>query len=302
MFFRIVLGGLAEDIAAAILKAFVGALTASIPGMGTAIALATTISPLLLHTEPMASYQNPAVIHAWQVMAVAANALLVLVIVGGGLQIMIGRTTGTTYVPVHEFIPRLLLGVLAINASLLWAQILIDIENGLCHLTFFNIVDFFTQVNQKITGRPPDGAALVFVLAILSVVFVIVFIIQIFTIIERLALLNLLIVLAPLGVLLWLLPQTQPWAAFWSRMFAITVFVQFFQLLAFSLGASFILNLMNTTQDPVLALILAIGVMLLIGHIPRYMYRFGMTAGSMGGGNPLGGLIRTAISVAAIFA
>lgn len=300
--FHVVLGGLAEDIAAAILKAFGAALSGLIPGVGTAIALGTTIGPLLSHTDPMASYMNPAVSHAWQVMAVAANALLALFIVGGGVQIMIGRATATTYVPVREFVPRLLLGVLAINASLLWAHILIDIENGLCNLTTFNLVDFFTQVNQKVTGHPPDAPALAFVLIILGALFVAVFIFQIFTIIERLVLLNLLIVLAPLGVLMWLLPQTQPWAAFWSRMFAITVFVQFFQLLAFSLGASFIIGLLDTTQDPILALILAIGAMFLIAHIPRYMYRFGMTAGATGGGNPIGGLIRTALTVAPLFA
>jgi hypothetical protein len=101
---------------------------------------------------------------------------------------------------------------------------------------------------------------------------------------------------------MWLLPQTQPWAAFWSHMFAVTVFVQFFQLLAFPLGAAFIIQLMNTVQDPILALILAIGTMFLIANIPRYMYRFGMTAGAISGGNPFGELIRTAISVAAIFA
>jgi hypothetical protein len=199
MFFRIVLGGLAEDIAAAIIKGIGAAIANLLPGVGTAIAIAGTISPLLTHTDPMASYMNPAVTQSWQVMAIAANALLVLIIIGGGLQIMIGRATATTYVPVREFVPRLLLGVLAINGSLLWAHILIDIENGLCNLTAFNIVDFFTQVNQKITGHPPTVNALLFIQFILGLLFMVVFIFQIFTIIERLVLLNLLIVLAPWG-------------------------------------------------------------------------------------------------------
>ena len=58
MFFRIVLGGLADDIATAIIKGIGTAITNLLPGVGMAIAIAGTIGLLLTHTDPMASYTN----------------------------------------------------------------------------------------------------------------------------------------------------------------------------------------------------------------------------------------------------
>ncbi len=112
-----------QDIANAIM----GALGAAILGffhaagiVSTLLAPFATLYHLIVGTPPGLTYANPAVIAAWQGMVFAADALLlVLVVMSGGLQRMVGLATGTIYIPARDFIPKVFAGAIAINASLL---------------------------------------------------------------------------------------------------------------------------------------------------------------------------------------
>jgi hypothetical protein len=88
----------------------------------------------------------------------------------------------------------------------------------------------------------------------------------------RLALLFLLIVLAPLGLLCFGLPQTQGYGRLWTSMFAVTLFVQFFQVVTLALGGMLISYTETTgllTLDTgVMSLLVSTAVIYLVLRIP----------------------------------
>src|SRR5579862_4088629 len=116
----------AQDIAKAIIDA-IGKAILALLGNPTAQSMTAPFEPLirlLLTTDPQTTYANQAVTSTWQVMVVVANALLAVFIMTGGLQMMIGRATGTVYLPPQEFFPKLFAVALAVNFSLLFGHIL----------------------------------------------------------------------------------------------------------------------------------------------------------------------------------
>jgi cellulose synthase/poly-beta-1,6-N-acetylglucosamine synthase-like glycosyltransferase len=88
----------------------------------------------------------------------------------------------------------------------------------------------------------------------------------------RLALLFLLIVLAPLGMLCFGLPQTQGYGRLWTSTFAVTLFVQFFQVVTLALGGMLISYTQTTgllnLDAGVVSLLVSTAVISLVLHIP----------------------------------
>lgn len=277
----LLLAGLGEDIAKAILTGLANAFTGGLVGLGqTILNLANSLGPIILTTAPADTYANPAVDDALKVMLAVANLLLILMTMTGGIQMMVGRATGVYYVPPEQFVPRVFLVGLAANCSLLFVSMVIDIERGLCSLT---LADLTAYLNSISNGN--HGAAS-FIYALLMGMFAITFLWIIFQQIERLLLIDLLIVFSPLRMLMFLLQQTTDYAKLGSRLFLLSVLVQFLQLEAFDLGAKFLAG-SGLVNDPTTALILGIGMLFFIGSIPRMLYRFGLTsAGGNTGGAP----------------
>ena len=88
----------------------------------------------------------------------------------------------------------------------------------------------------------------------------------------RLALLFLLIVLAPLGLLCFGLPQTQGYGRLWTSTSAVTLFVQFFQVVTLALGGMLISSTQTTSllklDTGVVSLLVSTAVMYLVLCIP----------------------------------
>jgi len=291
----LVLGGLGQDIANAIVNA-IGQAISNFIGSPTAQSLTAPFLPLvklMLTTDPQATYANQAVVSTWQTMVIVANALLAIFVMTGGLQMMIGRATGTMYLPPQEFFPKLFAVALASNFSLLFGHVLIDINNGLCSLAQFDMAQFIATISP---GNQ-NGQLVVMLLRVR--IFVIVFLFTIFQLVGRLVILDLLLVLSPLWMLFWLLPQTKPYAEFPSRVFSVTVFEQSIQLIAFTLGAKFLASAAIT--DPITALIMGTGVMFTIGNIPRILSRLKMVYGGTGNGG-MGTIIGMAVRVGMLLA
>jgi hypothetical protein len=111
----------------------------------------------------------------------------------------------------------------------------------------------------------------------------------------RLALVDVLLVLAPLAALCWILPQTYGWARLWGSLFVGTVFAQFVQVLALTLGVGLFSADTLQATGPGAALLqplLGIGVLWLVWKIP------GLMRGDSGGGNFVPSLVGTAVGAA----
>lgn len=273
-----VIAGITQDTANAIVAALTRAILLGL-NLPTPEMMIATFNPLLrlaITTEPQTTYMNQAVTSTWQIMVVVANALLALFVITGGLQMMIGRATGTVYLPPQEFFPKLLGVALAINFSLLFGHILIDMNNALCALIQFDMTQFITSLGGNAIGQ-------VVVIFVLKIIFFIVVMFIIFQIIGRVVIIDLLLVLSPLWMLMWLLPQTKPYAEFSSRMLTVTIFEQAIQRVAFTVGAKFLIS--AGFNDPATMLIMGTALLFTIGNIPRIL---GRLKGSYGNGN--GGL------------
>jgi hypothetical protein len=228
----------------------------------------------ITQTPPAATYQNAAVIQftSWSLSVVDAAVAIFIVI--AGYNIMIARQIGADYHDVMEFLPRLVLAVLAANFSLFFVQMFIDLVNALN----LGVIDLFalTILTNTIVGIFQGnivGAGLfAFVLAMILGVMDLLLAWQMLV---RLALLILLIILAPLAFLCGALRQTQGYLHLWSSTFAATVFIQFFQVSALAMGGMLLsyvtgANLFNLGGS-ILSIVTSTGILYLVIRIPSML-------------------------------
>ena len=165
-------------------------------------------------TPAAGSYESPTVRSLWDFSRAIANAGLALVVMWGGFNVMVRQHIGSPYHGAMELLPRVILAALAVNLTLEFAGVLIEVNNA-----------FAAAIGQ--VGLPgyeqatvaQEGIALVFA----SIAYAVMALLLVFQMLIRLALLDVLIVLSPLMVLLWVLPQTQGWTRWWAHLFPITV-------------------------------------------------------------------------------
>jgi len=205
----------------------------------------------------------------WSV-GVVDTAVAVFIVLGG-YNIMIARQIGASYADVAEFIPRIALAVMAANLCLFFLQFFIDLENALClevvHLFALNVLSN-TMVGIFDGNVLSDGLLMI----VLAVILGVMNLLLAWQMLVRLALLFLLIVLTPLGLLCFGLPQTQGYGRLWTSTFAVTLFVQFFQVVTLALGGMLIsytetTGLLNLDTG-VVSLLVSTAVIYLVLRIP----------------------------------
>lgn len=233
-------------------------------------------SPLnfVSQTPPRGSYASPAVTGLWRVVRGAANALLVVVIVISGLNIMLKDRIGAPYHEAAEVIPRALVGAILANASLWLVQLAIDFNNALCGL----VAGAGLPGWQQAGGDLQDFATLV-----AALLYLVVAIFLLLQMLMRLALIDVLIVVAPLALLCWTLPQTQGLARRWSAAFTGAIFTQFLQIVALKLGGELFTDLTPASGAgaALLPSIVGIAVLILTIRLPALL---GLRGGGGGGG------------------
>lgn len=190
---------------------------------------------ILVQTPPGDTYQNGVVLAFWRTLVAVADAALALIVCWAGYNSIIAHGTGGRYHEARQVIPRVALAALGINLSLLVAQTLIDLNNALCGV----VSDPFARILSLLALNGANGASGV-AFFVLFLTFGIVGLLLVVQMVVRLAMLDVLIVTAPLGLVCWALPQTHAWAQLWTRAFVSTVFVQFLQVLALTLGGGLI--------------------------------------------------------------
>jgi len=190
---------------------------------------------ILVQTPPADTYQNGVVLVFWRSLVAVADAALALIVCWAGYNSIVAHGTGGRYHEARQVIPRIALAALGINLSLLVAQTLIDLNNALCGV----VSDPFAKILSLLALNGANGVSGV-AFFVLFLTFGIVGLLLVVQMVVRLAMLDVLIVTAPLGLVCWALPQTHAWAQLWTRAFVSTVFVQFLQVLALTLGGGLI--------------------------------------------------------------
>lgn len=236
---------------------------------------------------------NPVVMGAWTTMTAIADSFLGLYVIVKLIQMMHGEATGTTHLPIGQFVPRVILTVILIHASAFLGQELLLLVNALCDIVLANVQNFIMQINN---GQLFNTGQTIGFGAVLGIVFGINLWRLVFQAVKRIVLFDVLFVFSGPAFLMSLDMQTAPWFQFWLRLYLITIFTQFFQFLTFGLGIQF---LTATKQTGFPGFVLAVAMLNITVEIPGILSRF---SGSSGGGTQgLEGLISGAMTAASLF-
>ena len=230
-------------------------------------------SPLnfVSQTPAAGSYANPVVADLHATVRRAALALLLLVGVLGGINVIVKDRIGAAYHEGAEFLARLPFGAALASASLALVELPINASNALCSLVGDTALSGLTSVGEGTQAFAGLVAALLYLVA------------GIFLLLQmlmRLALVDVLIVISPLALIAWILPQTEGLARWWTRTFLGAVFVQFLQVVALRLGTGLFVDMtpVGDVGAAILPSLLGIAVLILTMRIPELVH-----AGAGGG-------------------
>ena len=168
----------------------------------------------------------------WGVTAGIANALVVLLVLAGGAVVMSHETLQTRYAA-KDIAPRVVVAVIAANASLALVGLAIPAANAVSQALLGNGVNpgQATAAMRQLVVTPL-GAGGIF-LVLLGLVAAVLAVVLLATYVIRVAMLVLLVAVAPLALIGHALPQTEGAARLWWRALA--------GLFAIQLGQSLVL-------------------------------------------------------------
>ncbi len=152
----------------------------------------------------------------WGITAGIANALVVLLVLAGGAVVMSHETLQTRYAA-KDIAPRVVVAVIAANASLALVGLAIPAANALSEALLGNGVDpaQATAAMRQLVVTPL-GAGGIF-LVLLGLVAAVLAVVLLATYVIRVAMLVLLVAVAPLALIGHALPQTEGAARLWWR-------------------------------------------------------------------------------------
>lgn len=254
----------------------------------------TTLGSTVMATPDLT--HNDRVHRFWTTSMVAANAIFVLLIVAAGLVVTSHETLQTRY-GLKEILPRLTVGALISNTSLIICRKAIEAANAL---------------TQAIGGQGVNGKAAAkyltdaldaalpnsnFLISMLELAIVVMAVIVIITFILRIMLLVILIGVAPLVLALHALPQTESLAYTWWRAVAACLGLQIGQAVIVLATIRIFLSPTDSTVfglpnsgTALLNVLVALSMLWLLIKLPAWTKRF--VLGSAGGR----GLVRQTIS------
>jgi hypothetical protein len=242
--------------------------------------------PFIGQTSPDLTYRHPDVQHLQDTVRLVAEAGMGLVLVWGGLNRVARPYLGSTYHELREFGPRAVLGLVLVHTARWWGAVAIDLNNALARVVGTDRPANWLELN---------GVHQVLIGLVLTLVQAVLYVLLLLQQMMRLALIDVLLVVAPLALLCWILPQTQGWARLWTALFTGTVFCQFVQVAALTLGGFIftgVLRLQGTGEaKPGWTLVLGIAILLVTLRIP------GLMRGAGGGGNLVETVIGTVIAM-----
>ncbi len=179
--------------------------------------------------SPRPLTEDPALQAMYHVTLGIADALLVLIFIWSFLRSQWERSFRAHYT-LKVMLPRAMLAVALAHFGLLFGQMAIDLNNAMVHAVWQQKVGGGTAGMPWISPlSTPFGFPLFMLVVRLAIVVMLV--ILTITYVMRFALLSMLLAVAPLAAICLILPETKSYARSWGRLFLLTVFMQFGQVL-----------------------------------------------------------------------
>ena len=263
-----------------------------------------TQTPLLTQTSSGGSSLDATIVVLWNWAIGVVDVTLTIFLILGGYTIMLrSRTQEVLDVGV-----RLLFALVAAHFSMLFMQVFIQIENGLCYgvIHLYQLTILKNTLTALLQGNLLASSLILFVLGL---VLCVMFLLIVWQMLVRLALLSALVVLAGPAMLCFASRWTYAWGRLWVGLFAGTLFVQFFQVVVLALGSILVSSLgagdLFHLDSTILTLLVSIAVFSLVLQIPGLMRQWAIrpivqaaTATAEGVQGRAEYLARTATSVA----
>jgi hypothetical protein len=224
------------------------------------------------------------------------DTLFVLVTALLGLQFMSASTFGFEEIEFKHLLPKLGLAFLGANVSLFLADYSIQASNalvsgvisatgGLNHAWITNAV----TVSSLTNGTAP------FIILIFLLIFLIISIVLLLMYISRLIVISLGAVLSPFIFLLWAIPKTSDFAEMAVKGYFVSVFMIFVHVVTIQLAGTF-LSLPEQTNNSLISIAVAIGLLLTLLKIPSFMMQLILFSRSMGAVRHVGSQITNVLS------
>ena len=218
---------------------------------------------------------NPAIVGMHRVTVAIADALLILIFTWAFLRSQWERSFRAHYT-LKTMLPRAMAAIVLAHFSLALSQMAIDINNALVHAVWSADVTGSSHQTDWLVGllnpvsytrMPSVHVASGFLQLALHMVLVVMILILALTYVVRFALLAILLVVAPLAALCMILPETKSYARAWVRLFEVTVFMQFAQVLLLRLASAFV----TEQQDNVMQTLYGLAILYLVIKVPGLM-------------------------------
>ncbi len=224
---------------------------------------------IIYQTPPEDSYQNSTILTINTLLIGVVDTALASLLVIGAYNVMVGHHLNLLHSSVSELLPRVILMVGAVHFNVFFLRLFIDFENALAQAVIQSAgIGMLTNFIKGLFDNPLTGL-ITFVLIVVLGIMVLLLLIQMVT---RIALVAVSLAIAPLGLACLMLGQTMRWGRLWLTILSSSVLVQVLQVVALSLGGTFISAIASTSLihlDKELAtLFLSIGMMLLVLKIP----------------------------------
>ncbi len=182
----------------------------------------------------------PRVKSLWTQMALLANAFYILLVLAGAVIVMTHGSTSSRN-SAKEIVPRLLVGMIAGNASIALLAVMIHLSDALASAILGGTINPATagQALGHMLGPAARNGIFLILLDLGAQVMLIAILL---TYIVRVALTVVLAVAAPLALSLHALPQTEPLAKLWWRAITGCFLIQLGQSLVFVVGLDVMLD------------------------------------------------------------
>ena len=205
--------------------------------------IAGGVETYLLNTHDLSTFtprpltEEPALQGMFHLTLAMADLLLLLIFTWAFLRSQWERSFRAHYT-LKVILPRAMAALAMGHFALLFGQMAIDLNNAMVHAVW-------TQLLPGSAPRLPWTFALnngfglpLFEIAI-RLAIVVMLVIVAFTYVVRFALLAVLLAVAPLAAICMILPETKRYAQSWLRLFLLTVFMQFGQVLVLRFASLF---------------------------------------------------------------
>lgn len=277
-----------------IIKAITGVLNDIIQSLASpfikSLAYFTKSTPLMA--------DNSTVFNMWLAVVGMTDALFVLVVALLGFHVMSVATFGLDEIEFKHLLPRLGLIFLALNTSIFAIDGIIELSNAMIHAA--NLANGTTSLWDSLTAVVKQSAELGLPSLLIMMLFTIFAVVLVLYYLIRLISLYIGAILSPLVLLLWLIPGFRDFSETAAKVYIVTIFVLFVQVVVLIVSGSLIAGVVvgspTQTTGTLMPMVAGVAAMYAVLKVPGFMTKLSFVSMGPQSVRQLGGQFLNGVS------